>query len=103
MREDAYSNAFLTEMAHFEREMKKAKAEWEEKKETMEKGKIKWEWTDNDGYKWDGNYEGEVKDDAPHGLGKWKHDDGNFTVEGEWEDGLLNGRVVENYDDGDHF
>ena len=45
----------------------------------------------------DGKYEGEVKGGVPHGLGEWKEDGINSTVEGEWEDGLLNGRVVENY------
>ena len=38
-----------------------------------------------------------MKSGVPHGLGKWKRDGRNHTVEGEWEDGLLNGRVVENY------
>ena len=59
----------------------------------MEKENMKWKWTENDG-----EYEGQVKGDVPHGLGKWKADYGNYTVEGEWEDGLLNGRVVQNWD-----
>ena len=80
--------------------MKIVKAGWEEKKKTMEGRKIKWKWTDNYGNKWDGEYEGQVKGGVPHGLGKWKRDGGNYTVEGEWKDGLLNGRVVENYDGG---
>ena len=57
---------------------------------------VQWKWTTNGGIKWDGEYEGQVKGGVPHGLGKWKWDSGNWTVEGEWEDGLLNGRVVEN-------
>ena len=70
--------------------------------QTMEKKNIKWEFTDNGGYKYGGKYEGQVKGGVPHGLGKWKRDGGyNSTVEGEGEDGLLNGRVVENYY-GDH-
>ena len=84
--------------------MKIVKEEWEEeeKKKTMEKKKIKWKWTENSGiFKQDGKYEGQVKGGVPHGLGKWERDYGNWTVEGEWEDGLLNGRVVENYDNGD--
>ena len=80
----------------FEREMKIVKEGWEEKKKTMEKRKIKWEWTSNGGSKYDGEYEGQVKGDVPHGLGKWESDGYNWTIEGEWEDGLLNGRVVEN-------
>ena len=66
----------------------------------MEKRNIKWEWTDNYGNKWDGEYEGQVKGGVPHGLGKWKRDGRNQTVEGEWEDGLLNGRVVQNWSNG---
>ena len=82
---------------NFEREMKIVKEEWEEKKKTMEKKNIKWKFGSCDG-----KYEGEVKGGVPHGLGKWKSNWSNHTVEGEWEDGLLNGRVVENYSEGDH-
>ena len=78
--------------------MKIVKAGWEVKKKIMERRNIKWKWTTN---KYDGKYEGQVKGGVPHGLGKWKRDGGDWTVEGEWEDGLLNGRVVENYSDGD--
>ena len=80
--------------------MKIVKAGWEEKKKTMEKKNIKWKFTASWGSKLDGKYEGQVKGGVPHGLGKWKEDDGGWTVEGEWEDGLLNGRVVENYSSG---
>ena len=66
----------------------------------MKKNRIKWEWRDNDGEKWNGNYEGEIKNNKPHGVGKWKWEDGDDTVEGEWRDGLLHGRVVENWSDG---
>ena len=62
----------------------------------MEKKNIKWKFTGNNGSKYGGKYEGEVKGGVPHGLGKWKMDGYNRTVEGEWEDGLLNGRVVGN-------
>ena len=31
----------------------------------------------------------------PHGVGKWKYDD-RWNIEGEWKDGLLNGRVAMN-------
>ena len=101
LREDVDSNVFAIQMLHFESQMKNAKEGWEEKKKTMEKSNIKWEWTRNDGKKFDGSYEGQVKGDVPHGLGKWKQHGYNHTVEGEWEDGLLNGRVVANYSDGD--
>ena len=84
-------------LLNFESEMKIVKAGWEEKKKTMEKKNIEWEFKDNYGNKYGGKYEGEVKGGVPHGLGKWKRDGGNRTVEGEWEDGLLNGRVVQNY------
>ena len=97
LREDVDSNAFTIGMAHFQREMKNVKAGWEEKKKTMEKRIIKWEWTDHIGFKFNGKYEGEVKGGVPHGLGKWEEDGGDWTVEGEWEDGLLNGRVVQNW------
>ena len=61
--------------------MKIVKAGWEEKKKTIEKRKIEWEWTDHIGLKWDGEYEGEVKGGVPHGLGKWKEDGKNRTVD----------------------
>ena len=38
-----------------------------------------------------------MKDNQPHGLGKWEPDDGNEIVEGEWKDGLLNGKVVRDW------
>ena len=72
--------------------MKIVKAGWEEKKKTMEMKNIQWKFSGSGG-----KYEGELKGGVPHGLGKWKLDYGNRTVEGEWEDGLLNGRVVQNW------
>ena len=97
LNEEVYSNAFAIRMVYFESTMVIAKAGWEEKKKKIEKRNIQWKWTDNYGDKVDGKYEGEVKGDVPHGLGKWKEDGSDATIEGEWEDGLLNGRVVQNY------
>ena len=57
---------------------------------------MKWVWAANKGNKFDGKYEGEIKDNKPHGLGKFKRDGYNQTVEGEWEDGQLNGKAVYN-------
>ena len=82
-----YHNDFYQEMRHFEKEMRRTRAEWEEKKKGMEKKNINWHWTDKDGYKIDGKYQGEVKDGKPHGLGKWEKKDGSQTVEGEWKAG----------------
>ena len=97
-KEVLFIDEFDKEMRHFESQMQKVKAGWEEKKKTMEKKNMQWKFTINSESKLDGEYEGEVKGGVPHGLGKWKRDGGyNKTVEGEWEDGLLNGRVVENY------
>ena len=100
-KEVLFKDEFDKEMKHFEKEMKIVKAGWEEKKKKMAKVNMKWKWADKYGDKYDGWYEGQVKGGVPHGLGKWKRDGRNWTVEGEWEDGLLNGRVVENYSDGD--
>ena len=69
--------------------------------ERMEMQKMKWEWMDNWGNKYNGTYEGEVNSKQPHGQGKWNSDDGDVIVMGEWKDGRLNGKVVENYWDGD--
>ena len=66
--------------------------------EGIEKKEIKWEWEGMNG-----NYEGEVKNNQPHGLGKWVKDDGKWTVEGEWKDGQLNGKAVENLSNGDRY
>ena len=51
--------------------------------------------------KWDGYYEGMMKHDKPHGLGIWKRDDDERTMEAEWNKGQLNGKVVVKYSDGD--
>ena len=56
--------------------------------ESIEKKKIKWK---------KGTFEGEVKDEKPHGVGKWKSDDGNITIEGEWKDSRLDGKAVEKW------
>ena len=37
-----------------------------------------------------------MKNNKPHGLGKWEREDSYQTVEGEWKNGQLNGMVVEN-------
>ena len=64
--------------------------------------KMEWEFKDNYGAKWEGEYEGEVEGGKPNGIGRWKRDGGNYIVEGEWKEGLLHGRAVQNYSDGDH-
>ena len=87
---------FKRRMKDFSREMERKKEEWKEKVKGMEKKWIKWEWTANNGIKFNGMYAGEVKDEKPHGLGKWKRDGSHWTVEGEWKDGLLDGKAVEN-------
>ena len=33
----------------------------------MEKKKIRWEWTNNKGDKFNGDYEGEIQNNKPHG------------------------------------
>ena len=82
---------FVREIKDFQREIERKKEEWKEKMAGMEKKEIKWEWEI-----WKGNYEGEIKDEKPHGLGKWKQDDGEWTVVGEWRDGRVNGKAVAN-------
>ena len=89
---------FKRQMRHFQREMERTKEGWREKMEKVEKKEIKWQWTANNGKKFDGKYEGEAKNNKPHGLGKWANDDGYPTVEGEWKDGQLHGKAVENWD-----
>ena len=59
----------------------------------IEKQKIKWQLESRRGSKVNGEYEGEVKNGKPHGLGKWKWKN-KGTVEGEWKNGQLNGKVV---------
>ena len=77
--------------------MERKKEEWKRKIEGLDKEMIKWKWTSNRGDKWDGTYEGEVKDNQPHGLGKWKGDNGKMKIEGEWKDGHINGKAVQNW------
>ena len=68
----------------------------------IKKEKIKWEFTQNSGVKFKGEYEGEVKDGKPDGMGRWKGDGQNWIIEAEWKEGLLHGRAVSNFNDGDH-
>ena len=82
---------------NFQRDMERIKGEWMERNEGMKKVNIRWEETVSDGIKVEGNYEGEAKDDKPHGLGKWKAKDRfnrDLAIEGEWKDGRLKGKVV---------
>ena len=83
-------------MEVFQREMERTREEREDRRKGMEKNDIKWEWANNYGHRWNGNYEGEVKDNKPHGLGRWKEYGQDHAVEGEWKDGQLNGRAIYN-------
>ena len=73
-------NAFKERFSHLMKEIKKEK--------------IKWEFTSNSGDKFKGEYEGEVKDGKPDGMGRWKRDGQNWIIEAEWKEGLLHGRAV---------
>ena len=90
---------FVRQIKDFQREMERKKEEWRRKVEKMEKKKIRWEWTNNKGDKFNGDYEGEIQNNKPHGLGKWKDHNGKNTVEGEWKDDQLNGKVIVNASD----
>ena len=48
----------------------------------MNKRNFRWYIFDSEGYKRNGNYEGQVKGSVPHGLGKLKGDDGKWIIEG---------------------
>ena len=65
------------------------------------KMKIKWEFMGNNGSRFPGEYDGEVKDGRPHGLGRWKRYGKNWVIEAEWKDGLPDGKAIMNYLDGD--
>ena len=93
--EEKEEEKFVREMRDFQREMKEKKEEWRQKMEGMEREKIQWKWGIHGG-----TYEGEVKNNRPHGVGRWTRDDGEVTVEGEWKDGKQNGKVVYNGDGG---
>ena len=81
-------NGFKEKFSHLMKEIKKEK--------------IKWEFTLNNGSKRKGEYEGEVKDGKPDGMGRWKEDGSNWVIEAEWKEGLLHGRAVSNFSDGTH-
>ena len=72
--------------------MERKKEEWAQKARAMEKKRIQWQWEGRNG-----TYEGELKDHKPHGLGKWKQGAHGDAVEGEWKDGLLHGKVVQDH------
>lgn len=50
----------------------------------VETGKINWD---------SGEYEGELKENVPHGYGIWLADSGDW-YEGEWKDGLYHGQGI---------
>ena len=56
--EVVYRDEFDRSMRHFQKEMERKKLEWKRKMEGMQKKTIKWEWKDNGGYKYHGEYEG---------------------------------------------
>ena len=78
--------------------MERRREEWKEKLGGMEKKEIKWKWNRNDG-----TYGGEIKNEKPHGVGKWKDNDCDWIIEGEWKDGQLDGNTVQNWSDGDRY
>ena len=43
--------------------------------QSIKKEKIKWEFIDNQANKYKGEYEGELKEGRPHGIGRWKRDE----------------------------
>ena len=90
----SFTDEFDKEMRHFQREMEKTKKAWRERKKLIEKRTIKWNYE-----QYDGHYEREAKGGVPHGLGKWKRK-GNHTIEGEWKDGQIYGKVAENLSSG---
>ena len=92
---EGYSLLFSIEMRDFEREMKRAREEWEHKRKGMEVRDIEYKWRGDNG-----KYQGQLLNGRPHGLGKWERNDGNRTVEGEWKDGQLNGKAVVSWGDG---
>ena len=74
--------------------------------EGIEKKEIDWKWRKDKESEYDGKYEGQMENGRPHGLGRWKgvvYDlaEGDTTVEGEWKNGQLHGKVVVNWSDGD--
>ena len=71
------------------------KKTWTESIEKIGK-KIKWGWIDNWGQKYNGEYQGSIENGKPNGFGRWKGNMSNNTIEGQWKDGQLHGKVVEN-------
>ena len=61
---------------------------------------MKWVYESNDGRKWNGDFEGEAKDDKPEGIGRWSVDGGKWRIEGLWKDGKVHGKAVTYYTSG---
>ena len=75
---------------------------------TTQKGKtekMKWKYEDNDGNKWEDQYEGEVSNGKRNGYGKFNFGGGfgllPFRIEGYWVQGKLKGKAVQYYSHGD--
>ena len=59
-----------------------------------------WVYEGNNGRKWDGEFEGEVKDGQPNGVGRWSAKGGKWKVEGLWKEGKVHGKATTFYSSG---
>ena len=88
---DLNEDSFTREMRNFGREMERMREEWKMK---VERKHINWEWKNNWGSRLNGEYKGDLLNNRPHGVGKWRCEGYDKAVEGEWKDGVLDGRAV---------
>ena len=59
---------------------------------------MNWQHENKFGMVIDGRYEGELKSQKPNGLGRWKQKEGKRVILGEWQNGMINGKAIEETD-----
>ena len=101
--EKRYKDEYDRKMRKFEEEMKLFKEQNKMKFEAITKGKIKWKYTNTEGLKCDGEYEGQLRFGRPNGLGRFTSFEGNWKIEGEWRDGRLHGKTIQYSPEGDEI
>ena len=80
----AVKSKFDWEILHFKKQLKRFRERLKKKEVHFERMELH-----------NGEYDGKVKADLPHGLGRWRNFDGKRKVKAEWKNGLKDGLVIE--------
>ena len=99
-KEAEYIDDFDRRMKLFMEEMKTFRGEWQRQWDAAQKVEVPWRWIDNFGAFYNGVYHGQTRrlngETVPDGVGRWtdSEDQYDFTIEGEWKEGKLDGKAI---------